>query len=154
MPTEEEIQESERLLKTVFPDQAPFPWATSSEIAIPFPKGTEMMRPGDDITQGGVKKDEGKLRWSLLPWDAVREVVKVLMFGAKKYDDRNWEKGMDWGRLFDASMRHRIDWWQDRQDKATDSDIHHLAHDACDILFLLAYALRNKGKDDRPDVKR
>lgn len=69
----------------------------------------ESIRPTDSLELGGVKKDLGKRRWSLLPWDAVEEVVKVLEFGAQKYADRNWEKGMDWDRLFDASMRHKID---------------------------------------------
>lgn len=110
----------------------------------------EALRAGDDLAKGGVKMDEGKLRWSLLPWDAVEEVVRVLMFGAKKYDDRNWEKGMDYGRLFDACLRHKIAWWQKGETQAEDSKIHHLAHDACDALFLLAYELRSVGTDDRP----
>lgn len=114
----------------------------------------ESLRVGDDPSVGGVKKDEGKLRWSLLPWDAVEEVVKVLMYGCEKYSSRNWEKGMDYGRLFDADLRHKIDWWQKGEAVAEDSRLHHLAHAACDTLFLLAYELRNKGKDDRPDVNR
>lgn len=276
----------------------------------------ESLRVGDDPSVGGVKKDEGKLRWSLLPWDAVEEVVKVLMFGANKYTfrfdnkwqalfrvsnasklrlqlgmdfavtatknsfevetqnmqndnskiggngqngtkaelknwldfetlilskeqettkpkelisydlsdslknqispmvvpsaeannictltmtiprdcseesfvvntttvsgswetmwqglkkrslissgvdhrevqgNRNWEKGMEYGRLFDADLRHKIDWWQKGEAVAEDSRLHHLAHAACDTLFLLAYELRNKGKDDRPDVNK
>ena len=109
----------------------------------------ESLRVGDDINLGGVKKDEGKVRWSLLPWDALQEVVKVLEFGAKKYSDRNWEKGMDWDRLFDADLRHKVDWWQKKEDNAQDSQLHHLAHSVCDGLFLLAYVLRNKGKDTR-----
>lgn len=111
----------------------------------------EKLRASDDITKGGVKKDQGKLRWSLLPWDAVEKVVEVLEFGAKKYDDRNWEKGMGWSRLFDADMRHKVDWWQKGEHSAKDSKIAHLAHSACDILFLLAYELRNVGRDDRPN---
>jgi hypothetical protein len=272
----------------------------------------ENLRLGDDPSKGGVKKDEGKLRWSLLPWDAMEEVIKVLMFGADKYtfryenkwnalfsvsnatkltlklgtsyvvtatknsfdletlnskndnsktdDDglgkipivlkswidvdklildyenatnspqgkliydvsdlkmnligptdvqsveatntctltmtipqenseasfvvntttasaswetmwqalkqhsiiskgadrhelsgnRNWEQGMDYGRLFDAGLRHQISWWQKGEGEAADSKIHHLAHAACDTLFLLAYELRKAGKDDRP----
>lgn len=110
----------------------------------------EALREGDDLKRGGVKMDAGKLRWSLLPWDAVEEVVRVLMFGAQKYADRNWEQGMDYGRLFDADMRHRIGWWQKGENAAEDSKIHQLAHAACDTLFLLAYELRERGKDDRP----
>lgn len=114
----------------------------------------ESLRPTDDVNKGGVKKDMGKLRWSLLPWDAVEEVVRVLMFGAEKYADRNWEKGMEYGRLFDADMRHKIDWWQKGKDKAEDSNIHHIAHAVCDGLFLLAYELRKTGTDDRPNTTR
>lgn len=111
---------------------------------------SEALREGDDLVVGGVKKDAGKLRWSLLPYDALEKVVEVLMFGAQKYDDRNWEKGMDWSRLFDADMRHTVDWWQRGETVAPDSQINHLAHKACDALFLLAYELRKVGKDDRP----
>lgn len=109
------------------------------------------LRPDDNMAVGGVKKDNGKLRWSLLPWDAVEKVVEVLEFGAKKYDDRNWEKGMDWSRLFDADIRHKVDWWQKGEHTASDSKISHLAHAACNSLFALAYELRKVGKDDRPN---
>ncbi len=115
-----------------------------------FKEVLETIRPGDNLETGGVKKDLGKLRWSLLPWDALEEVVKVLEFGAQKYDDRNWEKGMNWSRLFDASMRHKVAHWQHGEKDASDSKIPHLAHEACNILFELAYELRGAGKDDRP----
>jgi hypothetical protein len=111
---------------------------------------SEQARPTDNIETGGIKKDLGKLRWSLLPYDALAEVVKVLQFGAEKYDARNWEKGMDWSRVFDAEMRHKIARWQHREDLAEDSQLLHAAHEACNSLFQLAYILRQKGKDDRP----
>jgi hypothetical protein len=110
----------------------------------------EAPRPTDDLATGGVKNDLNKRRWSLLPWDALEEVVKVLEFGAQKYDDRNWELGMDWSRVFDADMRHKIKWWQHGEEKAPDSGLHHAAHEACNALFKLAYILRGVGKDDRP----
>lgn len=110
----------------------------------------EAIRPTDDLQKGGVKKDLGKIEWHLLPWDAVEEVVKVLMYGKAKYSARNWEKGMDWDRLFDASMRHKVDWWQRGEEVAQDSKIRHLAHEACNVLFALAYELRGKGTDTRP----
>jgi hypothetical protein len=31
----------------------------------------------------GIKFDTGKLRWELLPWSEVSQVVKILTFGAK-----------------------------------------------------------------------
>lgn len=95
------------------------------------------------------KHDSGKDRWSLLPFDAISEVVKVLMFGANKYEAHNWSKGADWSRYFDATMRHMTAWWM-RDPHDPQSRLSHLAHAACCILFLIASELRNLGKDDRP----
>ena len=40
----------------------------------------------------GIKYDSGKLRWTLLPFRELEEVVKVLEKGAVKYDFDNWKK--------------------------------------------------------------
>jgi len=97
----------------------------------------------------GVKFDEGKLRYDLVPWDAMDEIVKVLTLGAKKYEDRNWEKGMDWGRCIGATFRHVKEWAMGNS-RDDETGLSHLAHAGCDILFLLAYEGRKIGKDDRP----
>ncbi len=86
----------------------------------------------------GKKYDEGKLRWDLLPIKAVEEVVKVLMFGAAKYGDDNWQKLDELEpRYYAASMRHLASW---RQGETLDEDsgLPALAHAVCDLLFLLS----------------
>jgi hypothetical protein len=99
----------------------------------------------------GVKHDTGKLPYHLLPSDAVEEILKVLDFGAKKYAARNWELGMDWERPFAALMRHMWAWWRRETDgKDPETGFTHLAHAGCCLLFLLAFELRNTGKDTRP----
>jgi len=96
----------------------------------------------------GKKFDAEKDRWDLLPTDAVRGVVRVLTFGAKKYGDRNWEKGMDWGRLYAAALRHMTAWWEgETRDPETGHS--HLWHAATCILFLCAFELRDAGRDTR-----
>jgi len=45
---------------------------------------------------GGVKYDQGKPRMSLLPREGLIPIVQVLEFGARKYGDYNWRKGMKW----------------------------------------------------------
>lgn len=97
----------------------------------------------------GVKFDQNKLPWHLTPWDALKAIVKVLAFGAKKYGDRNWEKGMDWHRLHRAAVGHLIEWWETgKPDEETGYS--HLWHAGCCVMFLIAYELRGVGKDDRP----
>ena len=59
----------------------------------------------------GRKDDNGKLRFDLLPPDALHELVRVYTQGAVKYDPRNWERGITFGRVFAALMRHLWAWW-------------------------------------------
>ena len=68
----------------------------------------------------GLKHDDGKDPWHLLPLTEVKEVVKVLAFGAKKYGPNNWQYlDEPRERYFSAMMRHMIAWregeWLDRE---------------------------------------
>jgi hypothetical protein len=87
--------------------------------------------------QQGVKYDEDKLQWSLLPFRALKEVVAVLGFGAKKYAPDNWQRVPDAStRYVDAAFRHLTDWQlKERLDGETGKS--HLAHAICCLLFLL-----------------
>lgn len=107
----------------------------------------------DSTSTEGRKDDTGKLPWDLLPGDALEEIVKVLDFGARKYDRRNWESGMAWSRPFAALMRHMWAWWGG-QDKDPETGISHLAHAGACILFLLSYEKRRIGVDDRARISR
>ena len=101
--------------------------------------------------QGAVKHDDGKPRWDLLPPELMEQTALVLGFGAHKYGNRNWEKGMSWGRPFAALMRHMWAWWrQENGGKDAETGYSHLAHAACCLAFLIAYEQRQTGEDDRP----
>jgi len=101
----------------------------------------------------GTKKDDGKDPWHLLAWDVTREVVKVLAFGTKKYEPRNWEKGILYSRCYAAGMRHFTAWWEGEENDP-ETGLNHLAHLMCCVMFLLAYRLRGMNNfDDRPGVK-
>jgi hypothetical protein len=115
----------------------------------------EALRPDDDIETGGVKFDEGKTRDDLIPPEVEEAIAKVLEFGARKYAERNWEKGMLWSRPYAACRRHLRNWFARRDfgkgpgaDK--DSGYSDLWHAATNIAFLIAYELRGVGEDDRP----
>ena len=96
----------------------------------------------------GRKDDGGKLRYDLIPPEALEELAKVLTFGAHKYDDRNWEKGMNWGRVFGAAMRHMWSWWRGYNLDA-ETGYSHLSHALTCIAFLITYEKRKVGVDDR-----
>jgi hypothetical protein len=100
-------------------------------------------------TSEGRKDDSGKTPWHLMPPDALNQIAQVLEFGANKYGDRNWEKGMHWSRPFSALMRHMWAWWRG-ESRDPETGLSHLAHAGCCILFLLSYEGRAHGTDDRP----
>jgi hypothetical protein len=93
--------------------------------------------------QKGIKFDEEKLRWDLLPLDLVNETVKVLTLGAKKYGPNNWQKvtdGID--RYYAALMRH-ITAYRSGEFLDDESGLTHLAHAMCNLIFLYALEMKD-----------
>ncbi|MGX5775489.1 dATP/dGTP diphosphohydrolase domain-containing protein [Methylorubrum zatmanii] len=101
-----------------------------------------------DAPTAGSKHDAGKEPVGLIPREAVLAEARVLAFGAEKYAAHNWRKGMRWSRLGDAAMRHLLA-WLDGEDNDPETGLPHLAHLRCCAGFLLAYAERGDGTDDR-----
>lgn len=118
--------------------------------AEPFklPQGTIVVKEENIVLTEGIKKDDGKVRMDLLPPELLFAVSDILAFGANKYADRNWEKGMKWGRVFGACMRHMWAWWGGEQNDP-ETGKSHLWHAATNIAFLIAYEQRKVGEDDR-----
>ena|SRR5882757_2929091 len=94
------------------------------------------------------KHDTEKLRMDLIPPEAMTALADILTFGAKKYSDRNWEKGMAWGRVYGALLRHLFSWWG-KQGNDPETGRSHLWHALCCIVFLVTYEQRKIGIDDR-----
>lgn len=94
------------------------------------------------------KFDAGKPRMDLIPPEMLDAAGRVLGSGAVKYAERNWEKGMSWGRCFGALMRHLWVWWGG-EELDPETGFCHLDHALCCLAFLIAYRARGHGKDDR-----
>ncbi len=88
----------------------------------------------------GKKFDTEKANWFLLPMESVSEIVKVMTFGANKYGKANWKLLANCEeRYFSAAMRH-LEAWQSGQLNDEESGLPHLAHAACNIIFLLWFS--------------
>lgn len=95
----------------------------------------------------GLRYDTGKNRLDLIPPEWVWGLGDVLTKGAAKYEDRNWEKGMKWSRVFGPMLRHAYKFMAgERYDEET--GCHHLAMVAWNALALMSYDLREIGEDD------
>lgn len=121
-------------------------------------------------SNSGIKYDTGKPRLELLPpsyWEVPRSLVSidlaswyfyghdlpsvdydptpVLAYGANKYADHNWYRGLAWGRIVGAAHRHANEWrdgaWRarDLDELDAESGLPHGAHLACCLLFLREY---------------
>lgn len=89
----------------------------------------------------GRKYDSGKAMYNLLPADALEEVVKVLTYGAIKYnepiDQENWRLvDKPHPRYHAAAQRHQ---WADWKGEEIDpeSGLYHLAHAISSLMFRL-----------------
>jgi len=87
-----------------------------------------------------------KVRPELLPSKATEEVMKVFTFGAEKYGDFNWRKGLEFSRLWGAAQRHQMAFWQG-QDLDEESGLPHIAHAIANLMMLLEMG---REWDDRP----
>ena len=96
-----------------------------------------IVKESQTATTGGRKFDGGKLQYGLIPPMALKEMVRVLTFGAEKYEPDNWKHVPDSKRrYFDAMQRHL--WaWKEGEQFDPESGIYHLAHAACCLFFLL-----------------
>lgn len=103
-----------------------------------------------DVT--AIRYDAGKANWSLMPWEAVEDINKVLEFGAQKYVAHNWQQGegFSYTRVLNSLVRHVFAFMRG-EDLDPESGLSHMAHAGCNVLFLLYYT-KNKTRyknDDR-----
>lgn len=91
---------------------------------------------------------EGKGRMDLLPWEAIIEVSKHCEEGAKKYGERNCEKGIPIHSLVDSAFRHLAKYTIGMTDEP------HLRAAAWNILFALYMEQVHPEMQDIPARKR
>ena len=82
----------------------------------------------------GMKFDQDKLRYDLIPPEVKKWLAEVLTYGAKKYAPDNWKK-IEVERYYAAMERHMVA-YQLGEEKDPESGIHHLIHMMCNAMFI------------------
>lgn len=101
------------------------------------------------VSETGAERFNGKKnKLDLIPPKPIEDIGWVLTHGSKKYSDHNWRKGFNWTDVMASCKRH-ISSWEQGEDLDPESKLHHLAHAACNLLFLLEFYHENLGKDTR-----
>lgn len=98
------------------------------------------------VIMGGIKHDDGKNRWDLLPFDAVEKVVEIYTFGAAEYGENTWQN-VEEERYWAALLRHicaarKGEKFDEKSKKL------HIAHAAWNCLALIWIEL-NKTMEDQ-----
>ena len=98
--------------------------------------------PGEDVEHfptGMIRdKQAGKIRYDLIPPDALKRLAEVYTKGAEKYAPRNWEKGSPFSRVWASFLRHAMAYWLGEEDGEDD----HLAQACWNLMTLMAYEER------------
>ena len=79
------------------------------------------------MEEQGTRDNEGKLKWSLVPFKALAPMVRVLEFEANKYSPFNWMKGLKYTEICESLLRHTHA-FLDGEDNDPESKLSHLGH--------------------------
>lgn len=93
--------------------------------------------------QGGIKHDDGKLRYDLIPAEAIESLAKILTYGAEKYEENNWQ-GLESKRIYSALMRH-LEAWRLGNTNDEESGYLHLEHVLVNAMMLLEIERNKQG---------
>ncbi len=110
-------------------------------------KDQEEHRVTDPETGG--EKNSKLARFDLIPTGPLWKLAEHYGEGAKKYDDRNWERGYRWSLSYAALNRHLNAWW-DGEDFDEETGSNHMTAVLWHAMALLEFTETHPDKDDRP----
>lgn len=94
---------------------------------------------------GAVRSDDAETtRYDLIPQVGLRRLAETCAEGAKKYGERNWERGFPATSLVNHALRHLNLWL------LGDASEDHLAHGAWNLLALMQFEEERRELIDVP----
>ena len=86
------------------------------------------------MEEKGLRYNEGKPKWSLVEFNSLIPLVKVMEYGEKKYSRDNWKKGLDSAEILESLSRHLFALMQgDEIDN--ESGCEHIGHIMANAMF-------------------
>ncbi len=93
-----------------------------------------------------------KLRYELIPFAPLRELVRAYTIGAEKYEDDDWKTKYTSSQVYGKLMRH-LEAWRSGEDRADDGQ-YHLAAVAFHAFTLLWYSMFRPEAEDIQERKK
>ena len=101
------------------------------------------------VSATGGEKGTKLQRYDLIPALPLRLLAEHYGVGARKYADRNWERGYEWSKSFAALNRHLWQFWNGENNDAETGSPHIIAV-AWHAFALAEFAWTHREYDDRP----
>ena len=95
----------------------------------------------------GDRYNDGKLKWSYVHFASLEPMVRVLMFGAQKYEPFNWQKGLKKDEILESMQRHIAKMFDGEQNDP-ESGLPHIGHVMCNAMFWSYMDLQEKKAQD------
>lgn len=86
------------------------------------------------MSNKALRFNTGKLKWSLIHYQSLTPLVRVLEFGALKYAPDNWKKGLDKKEILESLQRH-LAALMDGEEIDPESGLPHIGHIQCNAMF-------------------
>lgn len=104
----------------------------------------EQSKTHTTFATGGQKDIAGKLRFDLIPPEAILALAEVYSLGAVKYDDRNWEKGIPFSAALGALKRHLNAFEMGNMINTADGSHEHMSHVMWWAVAVVTFIKRNR----------
>ena len=85
----------------------------------------------------GMKHDQNKLPYELLPFKCIDAIVEVQRYGAKKYAPNSWQHVKNGKKRYIAATLRHISLYQQGQRYDEESGLHHLSHALCSLMYAI-----------------
>lgn len=99
-------------------------------------------------SEKAIRYNSGKPRWSLVHFESLEPMVRVLEYGENKYSDFQWMKGLSHRQVAESLFRH-LTAYLDGEDKDNESGEHHVGHILSNAMFLSYNIKHHPELDDR-----
>ena len=102
-----------------------------------------MTEEKENFDSGAVRSKLENVRYDLISPIALRRLASVYAYGASRYGDDNWRKGIPFSNLLNHAINHIIEWAAGNNERED-----HLAHAFCNLSFLLEQEITHPELND------
>lgn len=115
-------------------------------------KSNNDLENNTESSSKALRYNEGKPQWTLVDFDSLEPLVRVLEFGATKYSRDNWKKGLSRDSILDSLTRHLVK-LIGGEEIDEESKCHHMGHIMANAMFYIYFYGQKEKSKELPEKK-